>query len=122
MKQLKVMLWFDVEDFITPEADDALLALIDMMDSIHTIAVAELLRTKDVQKKTLNLTPKTDELMNIGVTEISMQPINLWEVLSSMAHLPTTSVRFLWDLSTTHVICNLCRAEIIPLSATACKL
>ena len=34
MKQLKVMLWFDVEDFITPEADDALLALIDMMDSL----------------------------------------------------------------------------------------
>ena len=34
MKQLKVMLWYDVEDFITPEADDALLALIDMMDSL----------------------------------------------------------------------------------------
>ena len=34
MKQLKVMLWFDVEDFITPEADDALLALIEMMDSL----------------------------------------------------------------------------------------
>jgi hypothetical protein len=34
MKQLKVMLWFDVEDFITPEADDALLALMEMMDSL----------------------------------------------------------------------------------------
>lgn len=34
MKNLKVMLWFDVEDFITPEADDALLALIHMMDSM----------------------------------------------------------------------------------------
>ncbi len=34
MKQLKVMLWYDVEDFITPEADDALLALINMMDSL----------------------------------------------------------------------------------------
>ena len=34
MKNLKVMLWFDVEDFITPEADDALLALINMMDSL----------------------------------------------------------------------------------------
>lgn len=34
MKNIKVMLWFDVEDFITPEADDALLALINMMDSL----------------------------------------------------------------------------------------
>ena len=34
MKNCKVMLWFDVEDFITPEADDALLALMDMMDSL----------------------------------------------------------------------------------------
>ena len=34
MKNLKVMLWFDVEDFITPEADDALLALIEMMDGL----------------------------------------------------------------------------------------
>lgn len=34
MKNLKVMLWYDVEDFITPEADDALLALINMMDSL----------------------------------------------------------------------------------------
>ena len=34
MKNIKVMLWYDVEDFITPEADDALLALIDMMDSL----------------------------------------------------------------------------------------
>lgn len=34
MKNLKVMLWFDVEDFITPEADDALLALINMMDRL----------------------------------------------------------------------------------------
>lgn len=34
MKNLKIMLWFDVEDFITPESDDALLALINMMDSL----------------------------------------------------------------------------------------
>lgn len=34
MKQLKIMLWFDVEDFITPEADDALNGIIDMMDSL----------------------------------------------------------------------------------------
>ncbi len=34
MKQLKVMLWYDVEDYITPEADDALLELIRMMDSL----------------------------------------------------------------------------------------
>ncbi len=34
MKQLKVMLWYDVEDFITPEADEALLALLEMMESL----------------------------------------------------------------------------------------
>ncbi len=34
MKQLKIMLWYDVEDFITPEADDALLALLDMMEEL----------------------------------------------------------------------------------------
>jgi hypothetical protein len=34
MKNIKIMLWYDVEDFITPEADDALLALIDMMDNL----------------------------------------------------------------------------------------
>ena len=34
MKNLKVMLWFDVEDFITPEADDALLALLNMLNGI----------------------------------------------------------------------------------------
>ncbi len=34
MKNIKIMLWYDVEDFITPESDDALLALINMMDSL----------------------------------------------------------------------------------------
>jgi len=34
MKNIKIMLWYDVEDFITPEADNALLALINMMDSL----------------------------------------------------------------------------------------
>ena len=30
---IKVLLWYDTEDYITPEADDALLALIEMMDA-----------------------------------------------------------------------------------------
>jgi hypothetical protein len=34
MKNIKVMLWYDVEDYINPQADDALLALINMMDSL----------------------------------------------------------------------------------------
>lgn len=34
MKNIKVMLWFDVEDYINPQADDALLALIDRMDGL----------------------------------------------------------------------------------------
>ena len=31
---VKVMLWYDVEDYVTPEADEALLELIDMMDEL----------------------------------------------------------------------------------------
>lgn len=31
---IKVMLWYDVEDYVTPEADEALLELIEMMDSL----------------------------------------------------------------------------------------
>jgi len=34
MKNIKVMLWYDVEDYINPQADDALLALINMMDGL----------------------------------------------------------------------------------------
>ena len=34
MKNIKVMLWYDVEDYINPQADDALLALINMMDAL----------------------------------------------------------------------------------------
>jgi hypothetical protein len=34
MKNIKVMLWYDVEDYINPQADDALLALINMMDRL----------------------------------------------------------------------------------------
>ena len=34
MKNIKIMLWYDVEDYINPEADDALLALIEMMDDL----------------------------------------------------------------------------------------
>ncbi|MBE6613829.1 MAG: hypothetical protein E7631_00810 [Ruminococcaceae bacterium] len=46
MKHIKVMLWFDVEDFITPEADDALHALIDMMDSLGIIGSFKMVAEK----------------------------------------------------------------------------
>lgn len=35
---IKIMLWYDVEDYITPQADDALLSLIDMMDKMGVIS------------------------------------------------------------------------------------
>ncbi|MBU5627475.1 hypothetical protein KQI82_11200 [Oscillibacter sp. MSJ-2] len=34
MKQIKVLLWFDVEDYLTPESDDAFFKLLQMLDSI----------------------------------------------------------------------------------------
>jgi hypothetical protein len=34
MKNIKIMLWYDVEDYINPQADDALLALIKMMNRL----------------------------------------------------------------------------------------
>jgi hypothetical protein len=33
MSKIKVLLWFDVEDYITPEADDALLAILELLEA-----------------------------------------------------------------------------------------
>jgi hypothetical protein len=33
MSKINVLLWFDVEDYITPEADDALFALLELLES-----------------------------------------------------------------------------------------
>ena len=30
--QKKILLWFDVEDYLTPESDDALLELLSMLE------------------------------------------------------------------------------------------
>lgn len=34
MKQIKVLLWFDVEDYVTPESDDAFFSLLKMLDEV----------------------------------------------------------------------------------------
>ena len=34
MKQIKMLLWFDVEDYVTPESDDAFLRLLVMLDEL----------------------------------------------------------------------------------------
>ena len=34
MKQIKILLWFDVEDYVTPESDDAFLKLLQMLDGL----------------------------------------------------------------------------------------
>ncbi len=34
MKQIKILLWFDVEDYVTPESDDAFLQLLQMLDEV----------------------------------------------------------------------------------------
>ena len=42
----KVMLWYDVEDYITPEADDALDQLIDMMDKRGIVSSLKIVADK----------------------------------------------------------------------------
>lgn len=44
--QIKIMLWYDVEDYITPEADDALDKLIDMMDKRGVISSLKVVADK----------------------------------------------------------------------------
>lgn len=46
MKDIKVLLWFDVEDFITPEADDALGQLLTMLDSLGIKSTLKLVTEK----------------------------------------------------------------------------
>jgi len=43
---IKVMLWYDVEDYITPEADDALDKLIDMMDKRGIVSSLKIVADK----------------------------------------------------------------------------
>ncbi|MCL1793368.1 MAG: hypothetical protein FWG34_05835 [Oscillospiraceae bacterium] len=44
--EIKIMLWFDVEDYITPEADDALDKLIDMMDKRGVVSSLKIVADK----------------------------------------------------------------------------
>ncbi|MCR4805383.1 MAG: hypothetical protein K5981_06975 [Clostridia bacterium] len=49
MKQIKILLWFDVEDFITPESDDAFLKLLQMLDETGVRATIKFC-TKKVER------------------------------------------------------------------------
>ena len=44
--EIKVMLWYDVEDYITPEADEALDKLIDMMDKRGVVSSLKVVADK----------------------------------------------------------------------------
>lgn len=46
MKENRILLWFDVEDFITPEADEALAELLKMMDSLGVKSTLKLVTEK----------------------------------------------------------------------------
>lgn len=67
MKQLKIMLWYDVEDFITPEADDALLALLEMMDGL---GVRSSLKIVGEKIRVLQQRGRTDILNKLAGHEI----------------------------------------------------
>ena len=49
MKQIKILLWFDVEDFITPESDEAFLKLLEMLDGLGVRATIKFC-TKKVER------------------------------------------------------------------------
>jgi len=44
--EIKVMLWYDVEDYVTPEADEALDKLIDMMDKRGIVSSLKIVADK----------------------------------------------------------------------------
>ncbi len=44
--QTKVLLWFDVEDYVTPQADDAFKEVLDMMDGLGVRATIKLVTKK----------------------------------------------------------------------------
>lgn len=85
--------------------------LIDMMDSIHTIAVTTSGIKRSFKRKQQILHQRQTRLQNIGVTEISVRPINLWEVLSSIATIRPEYIQSdFFGTCHDHIICNI-RAE-----------
>ena len=46
MKENRILLWFDVEDFITPQSDDALAQLLEMMNSLGIKSTLKLVTEK----------------------------------------------------------------------------
>ena len=46
MKENRILLWYDVEDFITPESDEALAELLKMMDSLGVKSTLKLVTEK----------------------------------------------------------------------------
>ena len=56
MSEIKVIFWFDVEDYITPESEDALLGLIDLLDEKNIRGTFKLVGEKARQLKKHNRT------------------------------------------------------------------
>ena len=56
MSEIKVIFWFDVEDYITPESEDALLGLIDLLDEKNIRGTFKLVGEKARQFKKHNRT------------------------------------------------------------------
>lgn len=67
MKNIKVLLWYDVEDFITPEADDALLALLDMM---HELGIRSSLKIVGEKIRVLQQRGRSDIITKLADHEI----------------------------------------------------
>ena len=53
MKQIKILLWFDVEDYVTPESDDAFLKLLQMLDGLGVRATIKFCTKKAERLKEL---------------------------------------------------------------------
>ena len=53
MKQIKILLWFDVEDYVTPESDDAFLQLLQMLDEVGVRATIKFCTEKVERLKRL---------------------------------------------------------------------
>ena len=53
MKQIKILLWFDVEDYVTPESNDAFLKLLQMLDELGVRATIKFCTEKVERLKRL---------------------------------------------------------------------
>jgi hypothetical protein len=67
LANIKVLLWFDTEDYITPEADDALLGLLELLDSRGVRGIFKIVGEK---ARVLRARGRTDILRKLKRHEI----------------------------------------------------